>query len=355
MVWGGLIRIFLYQHATFSVNSICHMFGRQDYRSRDEARNNWVVALLVFGEGWHNNHHAFPASARHGLAPPPARPLLVGDPRPREDRARLGRARPVAGPGRAPPHQSDLNRSYTVLIQYLFRCCTGTRQNCHARLAVPRRDVQKRRRCVARRPPPAAGRAMKVAVVGAGVSGLGAAYLLSRAHEVEVFESDARAGGHTRTVRRDGLALDTGFLVHNERNYPLLTRLFGELGVATQASEMSFSVSCPCGLEYSGRRPFAQPGRVADRRFHRLLWEIGRWLRTARARSTSSTASAGRSSATSTSAATRTRSAVTSSCRSPQRSGRPRRAARSNTRPRRRSASSTTTGCSASAAFAGGR
>jgi stearoyl-CoA desaturase (delta-9 desaturase) len=67
MVWGGLIRIFLYQHATFSVNSICHMFGRQDYVSRDEARNNWLVALLVFGEGWHNNHHAFPASARHGL------------------------------------------------------------------------------------------------------------------------------------------------------------------------------------------------------------------------------------------------------------------------------------------------
>ena len=67
LVWGGLVRIFLYQHATFSVNSICHMFGRQDYRSRDESRNNWLVALLVFGEGWHNNHHAFPASARHGL------------------------------------------------------------------------------------------------------------------------------------------------------------------------------------------------------------------------------------------------------------------------------------------------
>jgi stearoyl-CoA desaturase (delta-9 desaturase) len=67
MLWGGLVRIFLYQHATFSVNSICHMFGHQDYRSRDEARNNWLVALLVFGEGWHNNHHAFPASARHGL------------------------------------------------------------------------------------------------------------------------------------------------------------------------------------------------------------------------------------------------------------------------------------------------
>ena len=68
LVWGGLIRIAAYQHATFSVNSICHMFGRQDYRSRDEARNNWLVALLVFGEGWHNNHHAFPVSARHGLS-----------------------------------------------------------------------------------------------------------------------------------------------------------------------------------------------------------------------------------------------------------------------------------------------
>ena len=67
LVWGGLIRIAAYQHATFSVNSICHMFGRQDFRSRDEARNNWLVALLVFGEGWHNNHHAFPVSARHGL------------------------------------------------------------------------------------------------------------------------------------------------------------------------------------------------------------------------------------------------------------------------------------------------
>jgi stearoyl-CoA desaturase (Delta-9 desaturase) len=67
LVWGGLIRIAAYQHATFSVNSICHMFGRQEYRSRDEARNNWLVAVLVFGEGWHNNHHAFPVSARHGL------------------------------------------------------------------------------------------------------------------------------------------------------------------------------------------------------------------------------------------------------------------------------------------------
>jgi stearoyl-CoA desaturase (Delta-9 desaturase) len=67
LVWAGLVRVFAYQHATFSVNSICHMFGSRDFRSRDESRNNWVVALLTFGEGWHNNHHAFPSSARHGL------------------------------------------------------------------------------------------------------------------------------------------------------------------------------------------------------------------------------------------------------------------------------------------------
>ncbi len=67
MVWAGLVRIFAFEHATFSVNSICHTFGRRPYEARDESRNNWVVALLTFGEGWHNNHHAFPRSARHGL------------------------------------------------------------------------------------------------------------------------------------------------------------------------------------------------------------------------------------------------------------------------------------------------
>ncbi len=67
MVWGGLVRIFCFEHATFAVNSICHSFGRRAYDARDESRNNWVVAWLTFGEGWHNNHHAFPRSARHGL------------------------------------------------------------------------------------------------------------------------------------------------------------------------------------------------------------------------------------------------------------------------------------------------
>jgi predicted NAD/FAD-binding protein len=125
---------------------------------------------------------------------------------------------------------------------------------------------------------------MRIAVVGAGISGLGAAYLLARAHDVHVFEQDVRAGGHANTVVHDGLALDTGFLVHNRPNYPLLGRLFAELGIATHESDMSFSVSCRgCGLEYSGRRPFARARNAASPGFAALLWEIGRWLRTARA------------------------------------------------------------------------
>ncbi len=124
---------------------------------------------------------------------------------------------------------------------------------------------------------------MRVAVIGAGVSGLGAAYLLARAHDVTVFDRAERAGGHVRTVRHGGLALDTGFLVHNEPNYPLLTKLFRELGIRVQPAEMSFSVSCgACGLEWSGRRPFAQPRRIVDPGFVSLLAEIARWLRTAR-------------------------------------------------------------------------
>jgi predicted NAD/FAD-binding protein len=124
---------------------------------------------------------------------------------------------------------------------------------------------------------------VRVAVIGAGVAGLGAAYVLARDHEVELFEREPRLGGHANTVVHGGLALDTGFLVHNVQTYPLLTRLFAELGVRTQESEMSFSVSCArCGLEYSGRRPFAQARNAASPRFHGLLWEIGRWLRTAR-------------------------------------------------------------------------
>jgi stearoyl-CoA desaturase (delta-9 desaturase) len=67
-IWGGLARIFLVHHITWSINSVCHLWGSQDYRSHDESRNNVVFGVLAMGEGWHNNHHAFPTSARHGLA-----------------------------------------------------------------------------------------------------------------------------------------------------------------------------------------------------------------------------------------------------------------------------------------------
>jgi stearoyl-CoA desaturase (delta-9 desaturase) len=59
--------VFVFDHLTWSVNSICHMFGRRDFPTGDESRNFWPLALPVFGEAWHNNHHAFPGSARHGL------------------------------------------------------------------------------------------------------------------------------------------------------------------------------------------------------------------------------------------------------------------------------------------------
>ncbi len=67
LLWGGLVRVFLVHHVTWSVNSVCHIWGSRPYASRDLSRNNAVCGVLALGEGWHNNHHAFPTSARHGL------------------------------------------------------------------------------------------------------------------------------------------------------------------------------------------------------------------------------------------------------------------------------------------------
>jgi len=66
-IWGGLVRIFFVHHVTWSVNSVCHLWGTRPFRSHDHSRNNAVLGVLALGEGWHNNHHAFPTSARHGL------------------------------------------------------------------------------------------------------------------------------------------------------------------------------------------------------------------------------------------------------------------------------------------------
>lgn len=133
-----------------------------------------------------------------------------------------------------------------------------------------------------------------VAVIGSGVAGLTAAYLLQRRYEVHLFEADDRLGGHAHThdvaEAGDGapLAVDSGFLVHNETTYPLLTRLFGELGIATTETDMSMSVSCAsCGLEYAGalgpNGVFAQRRSVTRPRFLRMLGEVAAFHRRARA------------------------------------------------------------------------
>ena len=67
LFWGGLIRIFLLHHITWSVNSICHFTGSRRFRVKDESRNVWWLSWISFGESWHHNHHAFPSSAFHGL------------------------------------------------------------------------------------------------------------------------------------------------------------------------------------------------------------------------------------------------------------------------------------------------
>jgi predicted NAD/FAD-binding protein len=130
-----------------------------------------------------------------------------------------------------------------------------------------------------------------VAVIGAGVSGLTAAYLLSRTHDVILFEAQGRLGGHAHThdvTDADGRrhAVDSGFIVHNDVTYPWLRKLFGELGVQVRPAEMSMSVRCEgCGLEYAGGRGlggvFAQPRRFRDLRFLRMLWQVRRFHRRA--------------------------------------------------------------------------
>ena len=132
---------------------------------------------------------------------------------------------------------------------------------------------------------------MRIAIVGAGVSGLVAAYLLRHEHQVQLFEANEYAGGHANTVtvtREDGseLPLDVGFIVYNERTYPGFTRLLAELGVETQLSDMSFSVRCEEeDFEFSSR---GVSGYLAQRRnllrpsHYRMLLDVVRFQRDAR-------------------------------------------------------------------------
>ena len=134
----------------------------------------------------------------------------------------------------------------------------------------------------------------RIAVIGSGVAGLTAAYVLNRHETVTLFEADSRLGGHAHThdVPQAGgpvLGIDTGFIVHNERTYPTLLRLFAELGIETQDSEMSMSVRCDgCGLEYAGARAKGRgilpgPATLLRGRYLLMLLEVMRFYRKARA------------------------------------------------------------------------
>lgn len=129
----------------------------------------------------------------------------------------------------------------------------------------------------------------KIAVVGAGISGLSAAWLLGMRHDVVLYERERRLGGHANTVMVEGphgpLAVDTGFIVYNEATYPNLTALFSHLGVGTKESDMSFAVSRDGGrLEYSGAGLsglFAQKRNIANPRFWSMLRDLLRFYRSA--------------------------------------------------------------------------
>lgn len=126
---------------------------------------------------------------------------------------------------------------------------------------------------------------MRIAVVGTGISGLGAAWLLAPKHDVHVFERDARIGGHTHTRRvagpRGPVAVDSGFIVYNEDTYPLLTRLFAALDVRSRPIDMSFSFECGrCRVVYSGLGAggvFADPRNVVRPGFLTFLAQIQRF------------------------------------------------------------------------------
>lgn len=131
---------------------------------------------------------------------------------------------------------------------------------------------------------------MRVAIVGSGVAGLTAARELHADHDITVFERNDCPGGHAHTVvvREDDrlVALDTGFVVFNERNYPLFSRLLRELNVPSQPSEMSFGIGCrTCGIEYSSRGLgglFARRRQAFSPRFYRMAADIVRFNRWAR-------------------------------------------------------------------------
>ena len=172
LVWGFFVSTVACYHGTYTINSLCHVWGRRRYATGDESRNNFWLALITLGEGWHNNHHRYPMSARQGF------------------------------------YWWEVDLTY-----YGLRAPVGAGPDLGPQAGAARGAGR-----------PHGGGLVRVAVVGAGVAGLHAAWRLSRAHEVTLFEAADYAGGHTATVDVPwgdrSFAVDTGFIVFNDWTYP---------------------------------------------------------------------------------------------------------------------------------------
>ena len=270
-VWGFLLATVALYHATFAINSVAHIWGTRPFATADDSRNNLLLALDHAGRGLAQQPSSLPLELPAG-------------------RASGGRStRPTWC-------CACWRRSGSPAICGRSSCVgNGSRHEAHCGDRRGHRGDD---------------------------GGLSALAGVTRCRSSS---GEPRLGGHTHTIRRrhrpDGeVALDTGFLVHNDHTYPNLVRLFAELGVATRASDMSFSVSCPStGLEYSSRGAvgfFAQPRNVVRLDHYRLLRDIVRFNREAPQRAARAAAPrSGRWATSSNASATATRSRRSIWCR----------------------------------------
>ena len=240
-MWGFCISTVLLWHATFTINSLAHRFGSRRYATRDDSRNNAWLALLTLGEGWHNNHHRYPAAARQGFFWWEIDVAWYG--------LRLLEALGVV---------RDLTPVPAAIRDSHRRPATGRRDEDRRHRRRHRRERRRARGCMPRTRSRSSRRPRTSAATRTRTS-------------VEV------AGRH--------VSVDTGFIVYNERTYPRFTALLARLGVATQESSMSFSVRDEAsGLEYNGtslNALFAQRRNLVRPAFLGMVRDILRFNREA--------------------------------------------------------------------------